>query len=87
MMLPTLIVLLSLAVSVLASESADNVAKELSREVQEEFSGRDYRDELEFLKKQFSSTHPRNDTLIRIPNELNINHNHTLFEGDIHLTP
>ncbi|KAF8354285.1 hypothetical protein PRIPAC_95908 [Pristionchus pacificus] len=86
-MLPTLIVLLSLAVSVLASESADNVAKELSREVQEEFSGRDYRDELEFLKKQFSSTHPRNDTLIRIPNELNINHNHTLFEGDIHLTP
>ncbi|GMR49284.1 hypothetical protein PMAYCL1PPCAC_19479, partial [Pristionchus mayeri] len=64
------------------------IEKEMSREVEEEFSGKEQKEELELLKKQFAAAHSSNETYIDIPTELDFNGNHTeLFEGDITLTP
>lgn len=66
----------------------NEIEKKMSREVEDEFSGTANQDELEVLKRQYSSSHAVNQTLISIPTELDVNWNKTnLFEGDIDLTP
>ncbi|KAF8356206.1 hypothetical protein PRIPAC_97829 [Pristionchus pacificus] len=69
-------------------DDVESIEKEMSREVEEEFSDKEHQDELSLLKKQFASAHSDNETYISIPTELDINTNHTeLFEGDIDLSP
>ncbi|GMT06523.1 hypothetical protein PENTCL1PPCAC_30258, partial [Pristionchus entomophagus] len=73
---------------VLNKADIEKIEKEMSREVEEEFSGKELRDELELLKKDFAAAHPGNVTYFKILTELDMNANQTdLFEGDIRLTP
>ncbi|GMR60378.1 hypothetical protein PMAYCL1PPCAC_30573, partial [Pristionchus mayeri] len=71
-----------------ALNKIESIEEEMSKEVEEEFAGKEHQDELELLRKQFAAAHSGNETYINIPTELDINANHTeLFEGDIDLTP
>ncbi|GMT07112.1 hypothetical protein PENTCL1PPCAC_29286, partial [Pristionchus entomophagus] len=72
----------------LSKRALDKIEKEMSREVEEEFAGKEHQDELALLKKAFAAAHTGNETYINIPTELDINANNTeMFEGDIDLTP
>ncbi|GMT06022.1 hypothetical protein PENTCL1PPCAC_28196, partial [Pristionchus entomophagus] len=66
----------------------ENIKKVMSREVEEEFSGRKNQEELKCLKEQFAESHNGNEEYFNIPTQFDINANRTdLFEGDIDLTP
>lgn len=68
-MLSTLIVLFLITGSTLAGDvlnkaDIEEIEKEMSREVEEEFAGKEHQDELAILKKQFSAAHTGNETYI-----------------------